>query len=500
MTIKELEERTGMTRANIRYYESEGLLSPKRLDNGYRDYSEDDAVTLEKIKLLRELRLDIDAIRLVQKGELTLEQALFNLLTRLEGEKTAIGRAAEVCRELERSGVEYGALDPKPWLGRLEQPRRAPLTEAPKTASQYDVRPEQDPVDYAYYHPWMRFLARSVDVGLYQLVICAFLGLVCRVNLGGTGRFASWLIGLAALLLMILAEPFWLHFWGWTPGKWMFGLKVRDKWGNKLSIGEGFTRAGGVLAGGYGCHIPFVDLWCAWKFWKRYKNEENCPWDENSDFVYIHEERRLSWLIWLGAEALTIFLVAVIVLQGYLPPNRGPLTAEEYYENFNFYLSYFGFGHSLDENGEWEPEYSGNGVVTVYLNNLSYSGVSVELEDGYVSAVTLSDCLDPDDGVRFGGGVGEGGVLYMSQAYYQIAAAALAGAQREFNCFSYGLEGWLGFWDDKWDSFEEEYRGLHFSQTVECSGYEGIGQIRVAAKGQKQSYSRTVTISLNGSD
>ena len=36
MTIKELEERTGMTRANIRYYEQEGLLAPARKENGYR--------------------------------------------------------------------------------------------------------------------------------------------------------------------------------------------------------------------------------------------------------------------------------------------------------------------------------------------------------------------------------------------------------------------------------------------------------------------------------
>ena len=47
MTIKELEERTGMARANIRFYESEGLLSPARQENGYRDYSEEDVKTLE---------------------------------------------------------------------------------------------------------------------------------------------------------------------------------------------------------------------------------------------------------------------------------------------------------------------------------------------------------------------------------------------------------------------------------------------------------------------
>ena len=96
MTIKELEQRTGMARANIRFYEGEGLLAPKRLENGYRDYSEEDARTLEKIKLLRQLQLDIDTIRKVQAGTLTLDQALFVQETKLEGDKLLIERAAAV--------------------------------------------------------------------------------------------------------------------------------------------------------------------------------------------------------------------------------------------------------------------------------------------------------------------------------------------------------------------------------------------------------------------
>ena len=73
MTIKELEQRTGMPRANIRYYEEEGLLTPRRLDNGYRDYAKEDVRTLEKIKLLRSLQLDIGTIRLLQQGKLILK-------------------------------------------------------------------------------------------------------------------------------------------------------------------------------------------------------------------------------------------------------------------------------------------------------------------------------------------------------------------------------------------------------------------------------------------
>ena len=76
MTIKELERRTGLPRTSIRFYEQEGLLTPERRENNYRDYSEDNERTLEKIKLLRRLSLDLDAIRRLQAGELSLSRAL----------------------------------------------------------------------------------------------------------------------------------------------------------------------------------------------------------------------------------------------------------------------------------------------------------------------------------------------------------------------------------------------------------------------------------------
>ena len=60
MTIKELERRTGLPRTSIRFYEQEGLLTPERRENNYRDYSEDNVRTLEKIKLLRRLGVDYE--------------------------------------------------------------------------------------------------------------------------------------------------------------------------------------------------------------------------------------------------------------------------------------------------------------------------------------------------------------------------------------------------------------------------------------------------------
>ena len=77
MTIKEMEARTGMTRANIRFYESRGLLSPERGENGYRDYSEKDYHRLQDILQLRRagvpLKTICDYFALVDQGGQTAE-------------------------------------------------------------------------------------------------------------------------------------------------------------------------------------------------------------------------------------------------------------------------------------------------------------------------------------------------------------------------------------------------------------------------------------------
>ena len=51
MKIKQVEELVGITSKNIRFYESQGLLTPERADNGYREYHQDNIEVLKKIKL-----------------------------------------------------------------------------------------------------------------------------------------------------------------------------------------------------------------------------------------------------------------------------------------------------------------------------------------------------------------------------------------------------------------------------------------------------------------
>lgn len=77
MTIREVEEVLNVTRANVRFYEKEGLIAPKRNPlNDYRDYSKEDVEALRRILYLRSLDVPIEKIRKLMRGEEKLCEVL----------------------------------------------------------------------------------------------------------------------------------------------------------------------------------------------------------------------------------------------------------------------------------------------------------------------------------------------------------------------------------------------------------------------------------------
>ena len=77
MTIKDVEERTGLSRSNIRFYEKEKLIEPSSNEsNVYRDYSENDVENIKKIAYLRTLGISIEDIRCIIFEKVTLQEML----------------------------------------------------------------------------------------------------------------------------------------------------------------------------------------------------------------------------------------------------------------------------------------------------------------------------------------------------------------------------------------------------------------------------------------
>ena len=122
MKINEVERQVGITKKNIRFYEQQGLLHPKRnSENGYREYDEADVNCLKKIKLLRKLSLPIEEIRKIQRGELLLTDALNRQLIVLEREMTNLTETSGLCRLILEDKSLYQTLSPDKYLERMMQ-------------------------------------------------------------------------------------------------------------------------------------------------------------------------------------------------------------------------------------------------------------------------------------------------------------------------------------------------------------------------------------------
>lgn len=83
MLRNEVQDKTNLSRKAIEYYEEKGLIHPIKLENGYRDYCDEDVEVLKKISLLRNLGLCISEIALYLDSK---EEALASILRRKEHE------------------------------------------------------------------------------------------------------------------------------------------------------------------------------------------------------------------------------------------------------------------------------------------------------------------------------------------------------------------------------------------------------------------------------
>ena len=101
MQIKDVEVLVGITKKNIRFYEKEGLLNPKRnAANSYRDYSSEDVEWLKEIKLLRMLGISIAEIRRIKQGDLNRTAVLSRQIRYLSSEAKSMEQKKEFCSHL----------------------------------------------------------------------------------------------------------------------------------------------------------------------------------------------------------------------------------------------------------------------------------------------------------------------------------------------------------------------------------------------------------------
>ncbi len=88
MRINEVVKITGVSARTLQYYDEIGLLIPQKLDNGYRDYTEENLEKLQKILFYRFLKFKLNDIKELLEGD-------FDNLKILEQQRELILREKE---------------------------------------------------------------------------------------------------------------------------------------------------------------------------------------------------------------------------------------------------------------------------------------------------------------------------------------------------------------------------------------------------------------------
>ena len=385
MTIKETETRTGLPRANIRFYEREGFLSPSRGENGYRDYSEGDCQTLLKIKLLRQAGCSLDEIRALQEGSRSMDSVLADRLARLESAQTELAGTERLCRRMREDRVEWDTIRPEVYLAQVPAP------------------PHPETADIRYRIPWRRFLARWLDHALYTALWLAFLALCFRVNILERNLGETALDTGAALALMLILEPAFLHRLGATPGKALLGLRLTRSDGSFLGWMEAFQRTLGVILVGLGLMIPVFSTiaavygyYCCRKGRPHLWSLEDEAWSDGTDGRLGFWNTPGAALRAAGFVGLRVILLPLCLLACQIfastPPNHGELTVAQFAENYN-HLNRFSSApetpaYHLNDQVQWEKRQVGQVIIELYDDTLA--DMQYETDQGHITQVGFS--------------------------------------------------------------------------------------------------------------
>lgn len=473
MTIKEIETRTGLPRANIRFYESQGLIAPSRGENGYRDYSQEDCQTLGKIKLLRQLDCSLEDIRALQAGSLPLDQLLDQRLAQLGGRHAELERARALCQKLREDRADWSSLDPARYL------------------SWAPAAPAEEVADIRFRIPWRRYFARTLDFSLYTALWELLLALVFRSNILRRGDLLGLVDTAAALALMAALEPLFLHRWGTTPGKALFRLKLTRSDGSHLSLQEGFQRTLGVIVMGLGLHItasffvliPLAAMILGYVRCKKGREQpwalEDEAWSDGTDGSRTFWDLPGSRVRAAGYAAASLLLIAVTAGAGLfasLPWHHGALTPEEFAANYNHLERFLSApeapSYTLQADGSWRPTDPAAHVIHVFGSQPQ--AFQIDSGEGLVTALSFS--LEDRE---------QGSIRSLPSYQAQQALAALLGQSplllssplkavlSELEEPSPGARSWT-------------VEGWQITLGLELQGYDGYHGLLVPLDGQRQ--------------
>jgi uncharacterized RDD family membrane protein YckC len=327
-------------------------------------------------------------------------------------------------------------------------------------------------------HPWRRFFARSLDLGLYSVLVMTIGYYVFKISFSND-PLSNVLDTFFACLIMLVMAPRMLSTLGTSPGKWIFGLVVRDKSGDKLSFLGGFRRIFGVFSRGLGFSIPLYNLYRQYTSYKTCQAGQALSWDEGLSYR-IKDTNGFRFIGLFGGWVLIIVIIFMLVFRSALPINRGPISSEEYIENYNYFTRYYNLDtqRRLLSDGTWSKDraYNDNTIVFTYGSTKLPNHEFVE-KDGKIKKIVLH--LEEDNGEFIGS----------LNTYLLMAYSAFVGAEKSLDLKALYHDSVAENLDNCFQNYEFEIAGIRVKNQVDMVGYTNHGHYLMPdSKGQETPY------------
>jgi len=172
------------------------------------------------------------------------------------------------------------------------------------------------------YHPWRRFLARSID-----LFLASFF--VAGLSLSALGLFLPGMVsnavtlfqnpllaGVIVYVFWIPLEAFFLSRTGSTPGKRLFGIQVLSQSGDRLLYSNALQRTFLVWIKGEGLGIPIATVVTRIFAYKRLQRTGTTLWDSAMGTVVRHSDFTMFRTVVCAIVVATMVFVTLFLSLG----------------------------------------------------------------------------------------------------------------------------------------------------------------------------------------
>lgn len=187
MKIKELENLLSISRSNVRFYEKQGLFSPERKDNNYREYTNQDIEVLKKIIIFRKMGFTVEEIKLIQNNDLPFAEAIANAQRRIEDEIEQLNGSLKLIKQVAQENLSFDEIDIDEHWNTISESEKSgeKFVDICKDFLELELNSFDAMWKYVFFHDFKKSRAKHGTV-----IACGILLLLCALR--GIGKVLIW--------------------------------------------------------------------------------------------------------------------------------------------------------------------------------------------------------------------------------------------------------------------------------------------------------------------